>query len=583
MNLKKQAILILCAACLLATGCTAKSGVTASGSDEWSRGVILGTTEADPVAVTTWEGMTFVAWIAESGHVQLAQLDATLSLESVTDLALTAAYPYNLMLLEAEAADRLHVAWLDSIEGARTIVHARLVPGETEPAFRQEIRLPDKAEHVQFVMRLRAQRLDVLWSADERFDSGVYHQAVSLTGDEATPVAQLTETGWQPAAGWGRSGAMQVTWLEAGRSGYFDVWRADFDPERQSLDDGSLVTEVRVRRGRRFLGPAVGSAGAQNVVAWAVGYRLSVGRGRSLNPAGSSSSERPVTAGVQQQTRGAVFSITSDKGQYAIVPAPQEQVSSALEGDAPIYPLTTDQVVEIWLAPRMRTVGDRTWTFFSAWVARRSDVRMQLVVVPFGENGPGEPVIVTKTRPSSVWPDLAVSADGTLRAAWVEPLGNDMYRIVVASTASEAREALGGFRLAEVWNDIATFAFENVSLLGYAPYVIGWMVLPLGVLLLATFLTPGGVRGWKAAAWLGAAIILQLVSKRFLAPQMLPFESGLEGIVLSITPVVVGIPLMWIYWRRAKEPLLLAAYVFFIGTDAAFSIFVVLPRLMWAV
>jgi hypothetical protein len=319
------------------------------------------------------------------------------------------------------------------------------------------------------------------------------------------------------------------------------------------------------------------------VVAWAVGYRLSVGRGRSLDsPTSSSSGVRAMTAGIHQEARGAVFGITSDKGEYAIVPALAER-AAASGGDAPIYPLTTDQVVEIWLAPHIRTVGDRTWVFFSAWVARRSDVRMQVVVVPFKKDGAGEPIIVTKTRPSSVWPDLAVSADGTLRAAWVETLGNDMYRIVAASTAPEAREALGGFRLSEVWNEIATFVFENISLLGYAPYVIGWMVLPLGVLLLLTILFPGGVRGWKAAMWLGIAIILQLASKRYLAPQMLPFELGLEGIVLSAVPVVLGIPLMWIYWRRAKEPLLLAAYGLFIGTDAVFSIFVVLPRLMWTV
>ena len=570
MKLKKRTILVFCMTCLLITGCTVGDGVTPSGSDEWSRGVIIGSTEADPVAVATWERTTFVAWIAESGHVQLAQLDAALDLESVTDMALTAAYPYNLMVLEAEAADRLHVAWLDSIGGAKTIVHARLVPGEVEPASRQELRLPDRADHVQFVMRPEAQRLEVFWSADERYDSGIYHQAISLAGDEVAPPVQLTGTGWQPAAGWGTSDVMQVTWLEAGRNGYFAVWRADFDPEGQSLDGPSSVTQVRVRRGHRFLGPAVGSAGAQNVVAWAVGYRLSVGRGRFLDaPSGG----RQISAGVASY--GAASTITSDRGQYALA-SPENQGT-----DAPIYPLTTDQVVEIWLSPRMRTVGDRTWAFFSAWVARRSDIRMQLVVVPFDENGASDPVIVTKTRPSSVWPDLAVCADGTLRATWVEPLGNDIFRVVVASTAPEALDALGGFRLAEVWNDVATFVFENVSLLGYAPYVIGWAVLPLGLLLIATFLTPSGVGGWKAAAWLGVAIVAQLASKRFFAPQMLPFELGLEGILFSVIPVALGVLLMWIYWRRAREPLLLAAYGLFIGADAAFSIFVMVPRLLW--
>ncbi len=567
----KWTTLVLCTVCLLVAGCTTENELTASGSDEWSRGVIIGSTEADPVAVATWEEATFVAWIAESGRLQLAQLDAALNLERVTDLALTTAYPYNNMLLEAEAADRLHVVWLDSIEGAKTLIHARLAPGEVEPAFRQEIHLPDKAEHVQFVVRPDAQRLEVFWSADERYDSGIFHQAVSLTGDEMTPSVQLTETGWQPGVGWVSSGAMQVTWLEEGRSGYFAIWQADFDPEGQLLDDPSSVAQVRMRRGRRFQGPAVGSAGAQTVVAWAIGWRHSSGLGRSLDPP---TTERRLTAGLA--SHGAASNITSDKGQYVLVSPALQEV------DVTIYPLTTDRVVEIWQAPRMQTVGDRTWAVFSAWVARRSDVRMQVVVVPFDENGPGEPVAVTKTRPSSVWPDLAVGADSTLRATWVEPLGNDMYWVVVASTAPEALDALGGFRLAEFLGGIAAFLFENLSLLGYAPYVLSWTVLPLGVVVVAMFLNPSGVRGWKAAAWLGVAVTLQLVCKRIFAPQMLSFGPHLVEIALSVAPVVLGIVLMWIYWRRAEEPLLLAAYGLFIGTDALFSVFVMMPRLLWA-
>jgi hypothetical protein len=575
MNLKRM-MSVLCVACFLMTGCTTDDGLTASGSEEWSRGVIIGTSRENPVAVATWERTTFVTWIAENGHVQLAQLDTALNLESVTDLTLTAAYPYNLMLLEAESSDRLHVAWLDSIEGQRTIIHAQLAIGEPEPLLRQEIPLPGKAKYVQFVMHPEAERLEIFWSADESDNSGIYHQAASLTGGQSTPPVRLTEIGWQPVAGWGRARAMQVTWSGAGETGYYVIWRADFDPEEQALDNSVPVTQVRIKRWRRFLGPAVGNAGTRNVVAWAIGWRSSAGLGRQYDAPNSAPLDFQMGVGLSK-SHGAGGSVTSDKGQYAIAP------TTLSEEDAPIYPLTTGRVVEIWEAPRIRTVGDRTWVFFSAWVARRSEVRMQFVVVPFDESGLGEPVAVSKTRPSSIWPDLAVSADSTLKAAWVEPLGNDVFQVVVASTAPEAREALGGFRLAEWGNDVATFVFENVSLLGYTPYVIGWAVLPLGLLLVVTFLSSGGVRGWKAMAWLGVAIILQLACKRFFASPLLPFELGLEGFVLSVTPVALGIALVWSYWRRAKEPLLLAAYGLFIGTDAAFSIFVVLPRLLWSV
>ncbi len=76
---KKWAAIVLCVICLL-TSCTAEDGLTASGSGEWSRGVILGTTKANPVAVAAWEETTFVLWAAESGRLQLAQFDAALNL-----------------------------------------------------------------------------------------------------------------------------------------------------------------------------------------------------------------------------------------------------------------------------------------------------------------------------------------------------------------------------------------------------------------------------------------------------------------------------------------------------------------------
>jgi hypothetical protein len=569
MKLKAWPMLALCVMCVLATACTAGQELTRSGSDAWSRGVVLGETEADPVAVGVWQGTTFVAWVAEGGRVQLARLDSALRLESVTDLALTAAYPYD-MLLGVETADRLHVVWLDSIEGVRTLIHARVADGEVEPVFRQELRLPDEAEHVQMAMRLEAQRLEVFWSADEHHNSGIYHQALNLAGEGATPAVQLTETGWQPGVGWGPLGAMRITWLEEGRSGYLAVWHADLKPAEELLDTPALVTQVRIRRARRFLGPAVGSAGAQTLVAWDIGWRTSIGWGRFLDPP---STTRRILAGVASY--GAGSTITSDTGQYVMV------TSASPEADTPIYSLTTGNVAEIWQAPRMRTVGDRTWVYFSAWVARRGDVRLQIVVLPFDGDGPGEPVAVTRTRPSSVSPDLAVDADSTLRVAWVEPLGDDLYRVAVASTAPEALKAFGGFRLADLLADVADFAFENLSLLGYAPYTLGWAILPVGILLVATMVSPGGVRGWQVAVWLGGAILLQIASKRFLAPQLLSFGPDLAGNALVVTPVALGIALMWVYWRRAREPLLLAAYGLYMVVDVFFSVFIMIPRQLW--
>jgi len=159
-----------------------------------------------------------------------------------------------------------------------------------------------------------------------------------------------------------------------------------------------------------------------------------------------------------------------------------------------------------------------------------------------------------------------VGGDGTLRATWLEPIGDDKYQIVVASTAPEALEALGGFRLVEWVGEIATVGFDIMGLLSFAPLVLGWIILPLGLVLVGTFVSPSGVRGCK----------------RFLFPALLPLGPDPAETALSLLPTLLGAGLAWIYWRRVEKPLLLAAYGFFAGTDAIFSLFVMLPRLLWA-
>jgi hypothetical protein len=105
--------------------------------------------------------------------------------------------------------------------------------------------------------------------------------------------------------------------------------------------------------------------------------------------------------------------------------------------------------------------------------------------------------------------------------------------------------------------------------------------MALGLVLVGTFVSHGRLPGWKAVAWLGAAAVLQLVCRRFLFPSLMVLGPDPVEIGLSLAPSVLGAGLMWVYWRRAEEPLLVAAYGLFAGMDAIFSLFVLMPRLVW--
>jgi hypothetical protein len=569
MKSKQWTLVTLCIVCLLATSCTSTEDLTASGSDEWSRGVVLDTTEADPVAVTVWQDITFVVWVAEDGRLRLAHLDTALGLEEMISLTLTAAYPRE-MRLWAESADRLHVAWVDSVDGDPTVIYAQVAPSESEPLLRQEIPLPTNAHHVHTVLQLETRRLDVFCSANHYQNSGIHHRAIDLSGNEVAPGVQLTETGWQPKAAQAESGAIHLAWADTELRGYVDVWYTLFDPENQSLENPSPVAEVRLKRGQIFYGPAVGSVGGQVVLAWSSGSRMPA-QGYFNRQWGGAD----LGGGFGSTASGPASTVRGDRPQYVMVSSAQAEATSSIQN------LTEENFVEAWREPCMRVASNQTWAIFSGWVAERSRARLQVVTIPFDESGQGGSILVTNSWAPSVQPDLAVSADGTLRAAWFEPIGDDLYQIVVASTTPEAREALGGFRLAEWWDNVAGVWLDAIGLLGFAPYMLSWMLLPLGLLLIGTFARPSRMRGWEAAIWLGAAILLQIAGKRYLLSVLIPFGPGLADIALSLAPYALGAGLMWVYWRWKEEPILLVAYCLVIVMDFAFSLFVGMPRLLW--
>ena len=55
--------------------------------------------------------------------------------------------------------------------------------------------------------------------------------------------------------------------------------------------------------------------------------------------------------------------------------------------------------------------------------------------------------------------------------------------------------------------------FEGLSLLFYTPLVVGWVVLPLGLVLVVTLASHGIPPGWWALAWLRVAGVLLLLGE----------------------------------------------------------------------
>jgi hypothetical protein len=63
----------------------------------------------------------------------------------------------------------------------------------------------------------------------------------------------------------------------------------------------------------------------------------------------------------------------------------------------------------------------------------------------------------------------------------------------------------------------------------------------------------------------------------------MPIGLGTVEALIVVAPLVLGAGLMWIYWRRAKEPVLLIAYCLFAVVEVVFALFVAIPLMLWRI
>jgi hypothetical protein len=510
-----------------------------------------------------------VAWFGEEGTIRLAHLDQAMSIVDTTDVSISASLPHNLRLT-AEESDRIHLTWADSFDGQPTLVYAIVAVRQETPLTYQPIPLADDARHVEALLNLEEQRLDVFWSDLSTSSEGLFHQAFSLTGEELTARAHVTEDGWKPGAAWDTNGQIHLAWTGEGVDGHTAVWYAQFDPASQSTQGSRILAEEPLRRGSVLEGPEVSTMGGTGVVGWSIGDHRQV-----LVGSGDVASGNIQTGGRPGFLGNPAEMIDGDRAYYALVGSETTQPSQARS-------LVVDPCVGAYGRPSLYSAEGEAWAVYSCWVARRSMVRRQILVLLLTEEMDQEPTPVSQTQRRSLFPDLD-GEGGTQRAVWLEPISTEISQVVVASNGSEARAALGGFLWAEWFQDIAMLGMDMVGMVIFLPMALVWTVLPLGIVLLASRLGSGESSGWRAALWLGGALVLQLIMKGLVAGRLSPFQTDLVQAALALIPFALGGGAMWLYWRRADSPSLIPAYGLFALIDVACSLFILLPLELWGI
>jgi hypothetical protein len=215
---------------------------------------------------------------------------------------------------------------------------------------------------------------------------------------------------------------------------------------------------------------------------------------------------------------------------------------------------------------------------------------MQLAMVVLSN---GEPVgyqLINRTPNASVLCTIVADADANLHLAWLDVAGFRRYKVYYATTAPQAREWLDRTTLGDIARGGADLAFGVVSGLGLAFLGLTWNVLP--VLTIIIFYIVGRQEHLDLLTpkiGLGVAIALYIASKAYFIPGLLtagtPFlyavPAEMRTLLMYGVPVLVlllALGSITVYVRRAEEPSLLKAYLFFAVTDGLLTAALYGPR-----
>jgi hypothetical protein len=205
----------------------------------------------------------------------------------------------------------------------------------------------------------------------------------------------------------------------------------------------------------------------------------------------------------------------------------------------------------------------------------------------------GEPVgyqLINNTSNASVLSTVVADADANLHLAWLDVGGFGRYKVYYATTAPEARRWLNRTTPGDIARAAADLAFGVLSGLGLAFLGLTWNVLP--VLTIVLFYIIGRQEHLDLLTpkiGLGIAIALYIASKAYFIPGLLtagtPFLYAvpveLRLILMVAVPVLIlllAFGAIYIYVRRAEEPTLFKAYLFFTLTDLLLTAALYGPR-----
>jgi hypothetical protein len=548
---------------------------------DWSRGLLLGegnikqsialAVDADRQVHTAWveplpegeEGVHY-AQISPQGQVTV---DRTLSIDLPRP---------RLPQFLVDPSNGLRLALLSRSEGTQKLYH---IPLDANGQAGDPVRVSREGEEVNgFHMFLSATgEVTFVWDGQPEVDqAGIYHAA--LRNDAIVSRSLLVPQGIDPFVLVDADGTAHLTWLY--ETGYTvrAVTYATLEGTQLAPAGGQQLTSFEYPESATYHGPVMGADTQRLYVLWSV-----QNLGGGLTPTAAFTYYLSFRRGDPQATGTRTLTLPSDtRPDYVDHASPYGYSELARPG---VY--GTDFVN---VPTTVRRQDTELPVAVSLMLESASKSFMQLAMVVLSN---GEPVgyqLINNTSNASVLSTIVTDADANLHLTWLDVAGFRRYKVYYATTAPQAREWLDRTTPGDIARGGADLAFGIVSGLGLAFLGLTWNVLPLLTIILfyiigrqehLDLLTP--------KIGLGVAIALYIGSKAYFIPGLLtagtPFlyavPAQMRTLLMYSVPVLIlllALGSITVYVRRAEEPTLLKAYLFFALTDGLLTAALYGPR-----
>ncbi len=543
---------------------------TPRASPDWSKGQPVGMSALNqPVAIQAGEGVVYLTWVDGEHRLHWAQLDekGRVVADKSLDLPTRSSQRPRLLL---DPQGRLHLFWIASKEEGQGLYYVQLsASGEiiSDPLL---LSLPGmEVGYVASGFSAQGQ-IELFWSQAAYGRPGVYNLTIDPESLVTSPNALIASRGIAPTLQVDQEGTFHLSWLERPVYDTRQIYYATFDPERRVLGEVIGIAEVVLRGGQIMVGPVLGLDLKNGYIFWSIEQR-----GRAV-----SGDTFYATFPLGRPVESVVMGLR--------VPPTERPRYDPYAGEYDYHLLASQEgAVSTFLSRPWVVDGQRSElpVVVSINISTRLGEHLQIAMLVLSQGQLKGYQVVTATKMASLTPHIVADPRLGLHLAWIDTAGFEEYQVLYASTSPQVKEVLNRITLADVVDkggDLITALFLVV---GFAPVLIAWIVLPLALLLIFYFLTGQGelttLGAWVA---LGVAMLVQLLAMIFISPggrDLLPllaismpqvaplFTSRLFPILLAI----LGLGAMAFYLRRTRSRSLFGAFFVFAFTAGILRLF----------